>query len=1093
MAEKNKRARRKILMQIDEKGFTMRNHYSRITSINPVRTSFFIRRSCTCILAMVIMAGCVFAQLPQNLRNESFGTKGEARAPISLDKNGKLIYTPDANGDQVPDLSYCGYRSGEQPIPMAPVRVTVPALKGDATLRIQAAIDYVATLPLDKNGLRGAVLLEKGIHEVAGSLVIQASGVVLRGSGTNASGTILYGTGQSRETLIRIAGKNDRQTGSASSLPDKYIPVNARKINVSNAQAFKTGDWVVIHRPSTKEWIHDLAMEEFGGETGWLGWKPGERDLEWDRQIVSVEGSSIVLNAPITTALDSTYGGGTIAKYQWPGRITNVGLENLICRSTWDESNPKDEDHRWMAITMENVRDAWVRQVTFEHFAGSAVALFETASAITVEDCLSNAPVSEIGGQRRYTFITFGQQTLFQRIYAEHGYHDFSTGFCAPGPNAFVQCESHLPYSFSGTVDSWASGVLFDIVNVDGQTLGFANRHQDAQGAGWTAANSMLWQCTAARIDCYRPPTANNWAFGAWSQFAGDGYWSDPNNHVQPRSLYYAQLADRVGADVSQRAYLLPMETEASSSPSVEQAGALAAGSTAPALTLRSWIEQASQRQPISIEASGVKTIDQIGYKKPAALPVAVPMKIMNGWLVRSNAVLTGRRQDVQWWRGDIRPFEQQKAKPHITRFVPGRTGTGLTDDLGDVTDQMQRKHVVALEHNYGLWYERRRDDHERIRRMDGEVWPPFYELPFARSGKETAWDGLSKYDVTKYNPWYWGRLKEFADLADQKGLVLVHQQYFQHNILEAGAHWADFPWRSANNINETGFPEPPPYAGDKRIFMADLFYDVGHPARRKLHEAYIRKCLDNFATNGSVIHLIGAEYTGPLHFVQFWLDVIKAWEKETGKNVMIGLGTTKDVQDSILADPERNSTVDVIDIRYWHYRSDGTAYAPLGGQNLAPRQHARLVKPGRSSFEQVYRAVLDYRLKYPEKAVIYSGDGNDSNGWAAFMAGGSLANIPAIAAAGFLLEASAMKPVEVSVEQKGQWILADPGKSYLAYREGAEPVKLDLTGSPGSFVVRWIDPKDGHSIKEEKVKGGTTITLKNPHNETVVAWITRK
>jgi hypothetical protein len=31
-------------------------------------------------------------------------------------------------------------------------------------------------------------------------------------------------------------------------------------------------------------------------------------------------------------------------------------------------------------------------------------------------------------------------------------------------------------------------------------------------------------------------------------------------------------------------------------------------------------------------------------------------------------------------------------------------------------------------------------------------------------------------------------------------------------------------------------FPEPVPYAGDKRIFMAEQFYDIDNPARRKIH-----------------------------------------------------------------------------------------------------------------------------------------------------------------------------------------------------------------------------------------------------------------
>src|ERR1700743_2064842 len=346
---------------------------------------------------------------------------------------------------------------------------------------------------------------------------------------------------------------------------------------------------------------------------------------------------------------------------------------------------------------------------------------------------------------------------------------------------------------------------------------------------------------------------------------------------------------------------------------------------------------------------------------------------------------------------GTVRPYGVAEAKPAITRWVPGRTGTGLTDDLFALTDTMRARHVVALDHNYGLWYERRRDDHERIRRLDGDVWPPFYELPFARSGKDTAWDGLSKYDLTKYNPFYWSRLRTFADFADIKGLVLIHQNYFQHNIIEAGAHYADFPWRPANNINNTGFPEPPPFAGDKRIFMAEQFYDTTHAVRKALHRAFIRKCLENFSGNTGVIQLIGAEFTGPLHFVQFWLDNVQQWETEKGRREIIGLSTTKHVHDSILADASRAATVDLIDIRYWYYQQDGKAYAPVGGENLAPRQYERFLKPKRPSFEEVYHSVRKSRQRYPAKAILYSAEGSDSFGWAVFIAGGSLANIPAM------------------------------------------------------------------------------------------------
>jgi hypothetical protein len=234
-------------------------------------------------------------------------------------------------------------------------------------------------------------------------------------------------------------------------------------------------------------------------------------------------------------------------------------------------------------------------------------------------------------------------------------------------------------------------------------------------------------------------------------------------------------------------------------------------------------------------------------------------------------------------------------------------------------------------------------------------------------------------------------RLKQFADAADKNGMILFHQNYFQHNIIEAGAHWTDSPWRPSNNINNTGFPEPPNYAGDKRIFIAEQFYDITHPVRRELHRAYIRQCLENFKDNHSVIQFISAEFTGPLHFMEFWLDVIAEWKKETGRHPLIALSATKDVQDAILADPVRSKIVDIIDIRYWIYRADGTLYAPEGGLNLAPRQHARLTAPGRVSAESVYRAVNEYRTKFPAKAVLYNADGSSQYGQAVLDAGGSL------------------------------------------------------------------------------------------------------
>ena len=404
----------------------------------------------------------------------------------------------------------------------------------------------------------------------------------------------------------------------------------------------------------------------------------------------------------------------------------------------------------------------------------------------------------------------------------------------------------------------------------------------------------------------------------------------------------------------------------------------------------------------------------------------------------------------------------------------------------------MKRSGLTVLDHNYGLWYDRRRDDHQRVKRKDGDVWGPFYEQPFARSGTGYAWDGLSKYDLTKPNRWYWSRLQQFARKGSAEGLLLFHQHYFQHNIIEAGAHWVDAPWRSANNVNDTGFPEPVPFAGDKRIFMSELFYDVDHVKRRELHQNYIRQCLNALAEEKNVVHLTSAEYTGPLHFVEFWLDVVAEWKQETGKDPLIALSATKDVQDAILKDPVRSEIVDVIDIRYWHYQDGGILYAPEGGKHMAPRQFARKMKMGAVSFEDVYKAVSEYRQKQPDKAVIYYAPKYPEMAWAILMAGGSLPGLPPIDDDSFLKDALQMHILDDSLSPVAYQALekTDIGK-IIYFRRDSDRCRITLP--PGMYQVKKIDTATGKiTLLDERFEADRPYDVRFPRVNDLY-WFKRK
>ena len=987
-----------------------------------------------------------------------------------------LFVIPSVAQEVPMDYSYCGYHRSESPIPSARVAAYVQPTGLDDAALLQSAIDWVSRQKPDKQtGLRGAVLLAEGTFTLSQPLRIRTSGVVLRGSGRDK--TVLRKTGYDRGAIVYIEGTHDVQVKDTFDVSDTkpgsvVCTVQGAASTKGQGMALpsgvlKPGSRLAIWRPSTQEWIESLHCQSFGGgkRMGYWAWHPGDIDIRWNRRILAVDGSSVTLDAPITSSIEHRYGGAKAIVYEQPGLISDCGVENLSLESDYDHTLPMDESHCWDGVYVADAEDCWVRMVNFRHLAGSAVVVQKSAWQVTVEDCQSLHPVSEIGGYRRRTFLTLGEKTLFQRCYSEHGINDFAVGHTAAGPNAFVQCESFESFGPSGAISSWAPGILFDIVNVDGNDIVFKNWELEKFGAGWSTANSTMWQSTASGLYCYSPDTLNrNISHGCWGQIQGNGEYTQMNEHVHPYSLYASQLEKRLGRDVRQQCRVYERPVNASSSPTIDEAMTLASEALQPRVTLQMWIDSAVFRADVAPGSLKPYEYRSVAPRNPFKNDYAV----VNGWLTRNHAVLAGGKHQTPWWNGRAVDASMAKAKSALTRFVPGYEGTGGTDRVDSVVAAMQRSHTLVFSQNYGLWTDRRRDDHERIRRKDGDAWAPFYEQPFARTGAPSgtvgggAWDGMSKYDLTQLNKWYFWRLQQFAKKTESVGLLLKNQHYFQHNILEAGAHWVDCPWRTANNVNRTPFLEPVNFTGDKRIFTAALFYDVTNPTLRELHRQYIRQSLDAFKGQPNVIHSIGEEFTGPLHFVQFWLDVIGEWEQQNGR-VLVALAVNKDVQDAILRDPVRSSIVDIIDIEQWFYHHKGE-YAPQGGVNMAPRQYARKIRTGGARFEDVYRAVSEYRSQYPDKAVVYSAQKYPEMCWASLMAGGSCAAIPVTDQA-FLYELSQMSPCPPA---DGLYMLkGDNGLLLYAATGGAQ---LDL--GTHQYSLYTISVETGEISYQNRVSG---------------------
>jgi len=1007
--------------------------------------------------------------------------------PFIKFENNKIIYIPDSAGNIIPDFSYCGYKNGCFDFSSPEIKAFVKWADGDMTQTIQSAIDYVGSLPL-LNGFRGTIVIDTGIFKINGQLKINSSGIVIKGRTVNNKTTTLLATGYDRRILIKVKG-DSAFCNKWYEVESNYIPAGSKKIFSVNTMNLNVGDQIYLRSTVTKNIIKILKTDWFGGETEWIGWKENERDLYFLRKIINIINDTIFIDVPLSTSLNYQDSKTYFAVVKVDKRIFNVGIENLILESQFNFENIKDENHSWIAISFDNSYDCWVNKIVFKHFAGNAVYLQRNTQRITVINCISLDPISEIGGWRRRMFFNEGQQNLFIKCYSELGYNDFACGFTACGPNAFVFCESYRSLNFSGSIDSWSNGILFDNVNIDGNALILGNIASSNMGAGWCAANSMIWNCSASKVICEMPPLHYNWAYGAWGQFEGRGIWFNVNSNVSPVSLYFQQLFERTGKIINIVDGLID-DKSSTSSPDIETAQKLADEAIYPRKTIKDFVLKEFKDDDIVINNKMKIFLRSEIKENITKYKSNLNFKITNGWFTVGNKVVTGKIHNIQWWRGNPQWYAKAKATPHITRFVPGKEEIGYTDNINDVVDWLKDNNYCALSHHYGLWYDRRRDDHERVRRIDGNVWAPFYEQPFDRSGKDFAWDGLSLYDLTKYNEWYWLRLKQFANIAHEYGIFLFNNHYFQHNILEAGAHWVDCPWRSANNINNTNFPEPPVFAGGKRIFMAKQFYDTTNVVRKQLHEKYILKNLENFKENNNVIHIISEEYTGPYDFMKFWLDCIKKWNIANNENkCKIALSCTKDIQDSVLNNSNLNQLIDIIDIKYWYYTNDGNIYMPPGGVNLAPRQYERIMKPSKVDFYSVYKSVYEYKIKYPNKVVIYNAKGSNEYPWAIFMAGGSFASIPVIKNEYFLVYAATMQPVDFSHE--GYLLLKNDNNEKIIYFLKKRNIEFDLKLYK-NYEFKLIDSESGDILNIKILQKNNKIVLE-PENAGTIIWIYKK
>jgi hypothetical protein len=481
---------------------------------------------------------------------------------VQLGPDGKLVYAHSPQGDRIVDFSYAGYRGGGVALPGVKAIKLVTPSDGDDSAAIQAAIDEVSKQPL-KDGHRGAVVLGPGVFHCAKQLTIAASGVVLRGAGTDAkAGTTIELTGEPH-LGISVEGKLEVKKQTSTNITDAYVASGTMVIHVADASKIHAGDTVQIAKPVTAAWLKFMGMdvlERSGKDEKWVG----VSELLTRRRVAGLSGNAVTLEVPLTDDIDAKFLSGTAATVSTvavSGQIAENGVESLRIVAP-ARAIALGKDPEFDGIAMKNAVDSWISNVNLEDTTNS-IGIDSGTERITVVqvDVLQRMPVTTPA--KPFDFSSNGTQILFDRCSGK-GDEVFymATQAREQGPVVLL----HSKFAGNGHVQPhqrWSTGLLVDESAAPGGGIDLMNRGNMGSGHGWAIGWSVLWNNVAGDYVVQQPPGTMNWSIGDRGPHSQkpqpnnggpkgadlpSGIVESAGKPVGPASLYLEQLKDRLGS-----------------------------------------------------------------------------------------------------------------------------------------------------------------------------------------------------------------------------------------------------------------------------------------------------------------------------------------------------------------------------------------------------------------------------------------------------------------------------------------------------------------------------------------------------------------
>jgi len=502
-----------------------------------------------------------------------------AELPVSFVGSGpELKYLKTERGDQVCDFSHAGYGGGGVAFPTSNNKKSVGSVTGDASDAIQSAINQVAAMPLVE-GVRGVVELSAGTYNCSKTLAIKTNGIILRGAGSAAGGTIIKLTGKPHIAIMMAhevtqgEGKDSKKKSKSESsgegkskalskptkITNDYVPSGTTVINVQSVSGLKSGDTIEITREATKEWICFMGMDKLMDGGKLETWMKEDRQITYVRKIKSIKANQITVDIPLTDCIDTQLLNksdilrilATVTKVEQPKKISKCGLENFKI----DAPNPVGDwrDAQNIGVIINDAEDIWMKNVATKNTFPD-VQVGEDSRRVTIEALKTEHPGEIKQSEKSNGYASYvrllGTQVLMNKCNIS-GDNAFYISTANPASQLNVILNS--TFSGNGSIEphmTWSTGLLLDNCKLNQGEISIRNRGKAGSGHGWTMGWSVVWNCSAKNITVEQPPGVTNWCVGTSGKYEVEdkgksGWLFMKGSTVTPNSLYMAQLAAR--------------------------------------------------------------------------------------------------------------------------------------------------------------------------------------------------------------------------------------------------------------------------------------------------------------------------------------------------------------------------------------------------------------------------------------------------------------------------------------------------------------------------------------------------------------------